>query len=182
MSRLVEVIKEVREQRGGQPICAKAQEKEEARWMDERVARKKMNRMMTMRRRRRKRKRKNRSRRRKGEQEEEGEQKGQRSRECFPELLGLGHLGAFWRPLGTSWGSLGGPEEFLGVLDASGEPRRAAWGALGSILGASWGHHGAILGPSWRLLEPPGRLVGPSWRTSIKEERGFNYSPPSGAP
>ena len=37
MSRRVEVIREVREQRGGQPICAKAQEKEEARlgWMRE---------------------------------------------------------------------------------------------------------------------------------------------------
>ena len=91
-------------------------------------------------------------------------------------------LGAFWRPLGASWGSLGGPEGFLAVLGASGGPLGAAWGALGSLLGASGGHHGAILGPSWGLLEPPGRLLGPSWRTSIKEERGFNYSPPSGAP
>ena len=85
-----------------------AQEKEEVRWMDERVARRKMNRMMTMRRRRRKRKRKNRSRRRKGEQEEEGEQKGQRSLECLSEPLGTslgGFLEASWDVLGVSWRS-----------------------------------------------------------------------------
>ena len=51
MPRRVEVISEVREQRGGQPIRAQEEEeeeKEEARWMDEGVARTKMSMMMRL--------------------------------------------------------------------------------------------------------------------------------------
>ena len=99
--------------------------------------------------------------------------------------------GCLSRPLGASWGSLGGPGGLLGVLGASRGPLGAAWGSLWWLLGASWGPLGAILGASWGLLgaswghlggdrskkrgpsispapqeprkSPPGPLLGRSW-------------------
>ena len=61
-----------------------------------------------------------------------------------------GPLRAFWRPLGSSRGLLGG---LLG----------ASWGPPGGLLGASWGPLGGLLGPLGGLLGASWCLLGAFW-------------------
>ena len=73
---------------------------------------------------------------------------------------------AFWRPLGASWGYLGGPGVLLGVLRAPGGPLwavcvilGASWGPLGGVLEAPWGALGGYSGAMWGHFGVPwGRL------------------------
>ena len=73
--------------------------------------------------------------------------------------------GRSWRPLGRSWGGLG---DILGTLGR-------VLGALGTLLGVSW----VLLGRSWRHV---GRSKCPKWRLLGAQDapkstpRGVSYS------